>query len=77
MKELREKILYEIAFIESALDDPEHISMEGYEEKLALILEEISGELKKLLDSAGDGRMIKEGIGTVILGKPNAGNLLY
>ncbi len=73
VKELREKILYEIAFIESALDDPEHISMEGYEEKLALILEEISGELKKLLDSAGDGRMIKEGIGTVILGKPNAG----
>lgn len=73
VKELREKILYEIAFIESALDDPEHISIEGYQEKLSLILEELSGELKKLLDSAGDGRMIKEGIGTVILGKPNAG----
>ena len=30
IKQLREEILYEIAFIESALDDPEHISLDGY-----------------------------------------------
>ena len=33
VKELREKLLFEIAFIESALDDPEHISLDGYPEK--------------------------------------------
>ena len=33
----------------------------------------IREELKKLIDSAGNGRIIKEGIQTVILGKPNAG----
>ncbi len=32
--ELRKEILYHIAFIESALDDPEHISLEGYPESL-------------------------------------------
>lgn len=30
IREMREKILYEIAYIESALDDPEHISLDGY-----------------------------------------------
>ena len=34
IKALREKILYEIAFIESALDDPEHISLDGYPDEL-------------------------------------------
>lgn len=34
VRSLREEILYEIAFIESALDDPEHISLEGYTKKL-------------------------------------------
>ena len=34
VKSLRAALLYEIAFIESALDDPEHISTEGYPEKL-------------------------------------------
>lgn len=73
IKGLREKILYEIAFIESALDDPEHISLEGYSEKLSDVCCELSDELKKLLDSSREGRIIKDGIATVILGKPNAG----
>lgn len=30
IREMREKILYEIAYIESALDDPDNISLEGY-----------------------------------------------
>ena len=70
---LREEILYEIAFIESALDDPEHISLEHYHERLSDKSEHIIIELDKLLESADDGRMLKEGINTVILGKPNAG----
>lgn len=73
IKRLRAAILYEIAFIESALDDPEHISTEGYREKLSEVVEQILQRLKKLLDSADDGKMRKEGINTVILGKPNAG----
>ena len=73
VKDLREKILYEIALIESALDDPEHISLDDYPEKLYKKNEEIINRLKKLLDSADDGRILKEGINTVIVGKPNAG----
>ena len=73
VKSLREKIIYEIAFIESALDDPEHISLDGYGNKLSGILETILFEIGRLLDSFGNGRMLKEGIKTVILGKPNAG----
>lgn len=73
IKSIRATILYEIAFIESALDDPEHVSTEGYQEKLFKIVEKLLERLKKLLDSADDGKMRKEGINTVIVGKPNAG----
>ena len=73
IKEIRSAILYQIAFIESALDDPEHISLEGYPEKLRKIVDEEYEKVEILLKSADDGRMIQEGIKTVILGKPNAG----
>lgn len=73
VKELREKILYETAWIESALDDPEHISLEGYSQGLKERLEPMITELKKLLASSDNGRIMTEGIRTVILGKPNAG----
>ena len=73
IKELRDKILYEIAFIESALDDPEHINLDGYADRLSEQVISIVKELEKLLSSADDGRMLKEGIRTVIVGKPNAG----
>lgn len=70
---IRNKIIYQTAFIESALDDPEHYSLEGYGESLRKQVEEINIELKKLLNSSNDGRIMKEGINTVIVGKPNAG----
>ncbi|NLL75774.1 MAG: tRNA uridine-5-carboxymethylaminomethyl(34) synthesis GTPase MnmE [Clostridiales bacterium] len=70
---LRDEIIYEIAFIESALDDPEHISLDGYRENLYEKVEDIIVKLKKLLDSADNSKMLKEGINTVIVGKPNAG----
>ena len=73
VRSLREDILYEIAFIESALDDPEHISLEGYPDNLMAKTRGLSQELKKLIDSADNGKMLKDGIRTVILGKPNAG----
>lgn len=73
IQKLREGILYQIAFIESALDDPEHISLDGYSESLKADLEPMIQEIKKLINSADDGRVMMEGVKTVILGKPNAG----
>ncbi|MCI6731250.1 MAG: tRNA uridine-5-carboxymethylaminomethyl(34) synthesis GTPase MnmE [Lachnospiraceae bacterium] len=73
IKEIRKRLIYEIAYIESALDDPEHYPMENYGEELAEKIEPLLQEIRKLTDHADDGRMLKEGIKTVILGKPNAG----
>ncbi len=73
IKNIREKIIYEIAFIESALDDPEHISLEGYPEELSKKTEQLLKQIDKLLQSSENGKILKEGIQTVILGKPNAG----
>lgn len=73
IKELRSKIIYEVAFIESALDDPENYSTDGYGDKLFIILDEIEKKVRDLISHADDGRILKEGIQTVILGKPNAG----
>lgn len=73
IKKLRGDILYEIAFIESALDDPEHISLDGYDEHLGGLLPELKKEIEKLIRSFENGRRITEGIKTVIVGKPNAG----
>lgn len=70
---MREKVLYEIAFIESALDDPEHISLDGFYERISVTVQELLAKITKLIDSADNGKMLKEGINTVILGKPNAG----
>lgn len=73
IRELRNEIIYEIAFIESALDDPEHISLEGYTEKLDDKLNLLLNGIGKLLSTADDGKLIREGVNTVIVGKPNVG----
>jgi len=73
IKQQREKIIHHIAFIEAALDDPEHIEIEHYGDELIIIVEEILGTLESLLSTADNGKLISEGIKTVILGKPNAG----
>ena len=70
---IRNEIIYHTAFIETALDDPEHISVDGYGEKLKIVVDKLMNEIKVLLNTCDDGRIIKEGIQTVILGKPNAG----
>ena len=73
IKKIREEILYHTAFIETALDDPEHISVDGYGGELKVVVDKLLKELKALLISSDNGRIIKEGIKTVIVGKPNAG----
>ena len=65
--------MHEIAFIESALDDPEHISLDGYPQKLRAIVDNEYVEIDGLLKPSDNGRILKEGINTVIIGKPNAG----
>ena len=73
INQIREEILYHTAFIETALDDPEHISVDGYGEQLGQVVNGLLEILQELIDSADNGRIIKEGVQTVILGKPNAG----
>ncbi|MBP3610084.1 MAG: tRNA uridine-5-carboxymethylaminomethyl(34) synthesis GTPase MnmE [Lachnospiraceae bacterium] len=73
IKEIRESVLRDTAFIEAALDDPEHISLDGFTDTLQEHTEANLKEIKALLKNAEDGKIIKEGIRTVILGKPNAG----
>ena len=73
IRELRDKILYEIAFIESALDDPENYDLDGYPDSLmdtCLLLEK---EMRSLLSHAEEGRILREGIRTAIVGRPNVG----
>lgn len=73
IREMREKILYEIAYIESALDDPEHISLDGYPVELGKKVDNLLKIAGDLLKSSQNGRVLREGIRTVIVGKPNAG----
>ena len=73
IKELREKILYEMAFIESALDDPENYDLTGYSQKLRSIIISMRNEISTLIETSDEGKIRKDGIKTVIVGKPNAG----
>ena len=73
IRSLRSEILYETARIEAALDDPEHYSLDGYPPVLREKNEEWLLKIRTLIDSADNGRMLQEGIRTVIVGKPNAG----
>ena len=73
IKDIREKIIYHIAYIESALDDPEHISLDGYPEQLKEQVEQWKEKIRTLIASSENGKRMKEGIRTVIVGKPNAG----
>ena len=73
IKELRSKMIYEIAYIESALDDPEHYDLKEYPEELRKKILFIQDDIAKLIDSFENGKVWSEGINTVIVGKPNAG----
>ena len=71
--EIRKQIIHSVAFIESALDDPEHYSVDGFSDELKDQVEVIINQLNEFLENADNGRILKEGIQTVIVGKPNAG----
>jgi tRNA modification GTPase len=73
IKEVREGLLHDLAYLEAGLDDPEHIDISEFKDELMVNIAGYKKEIKKLLDTAGNGKLIKEGIKTVIMGKPNAG----
>lgn len=70
---MRDKLLNEIAFIESALDDPEHYSIDEHRDDMLLIIKNILSELNEAIANSYNGQLLKDGINTLILGKPNAG----
>lgn len=73
INKVRDSIIHDIAFIEAALDDPEHISLDDFKDKLYENMKNNIEIINKLIKSSSGGRMLREGIKTVILGKPNAG----
>jgi tRNA modification GTPase len=73
VKEIREVLLDNVSFIEAALDDPEHIELDNYVNKLQIDVDNCVDNVDKLLKTCDNGRIVKEGIRTVILGKTNAG----
>ena len=73
IREMRDKLLYNIAYIESALDDPENYSLDNYPQNLKSTVDNLLITINKLIKSSDDGRLIREGIRTVIVGRPNAG----
>lgn len=74
IRNIRKSIIHEIAYIESALDDPEHITIDdGYGTWLGDIVLDIIAQIEDILSASENGELLKEGIRTVIVGKPNAG----
>ena len=71
--DIREKLLYNIAYIESALDDPENYSLDEFPQQLEKTVDNLLISVNNLIKSSNNGRIIKEGIKTVIVGRPNAG----
>lgn len=70
---IRDGLIHETAFIETALDDPEHISLDGYPPVLADKVKDVKSRIQNLIDGFASGHLMEEGINTVIIGKPNAG----
>lgn len=73
VKEIRDGIIYDIAYIEAALDDPEHMDIADYMDELTEHVKQTISRIEKLLATADNGKIIREGVQTVIVGKPNAG----
>ena len=70
---LRNIILEDVAYLEAALDDPEHISLDDFSENIEKHVSHLLEETDHLIENCHNGRIIKEGIRTVIAGKPNVG----
>lgn len=73
IKEMREILLTDIAFLEAGLDDPEHISLDNFTDTLLLHINKLKNDVCSLIEKSANGRIIKEGVHLAIVGKPNVG----
>lgn len=73
VRQLREEILDMTAAIEAAIDYPEHDVEEETYSQMAERVERLKSEINRLLETADMGRIIREGVEAVILGRPNVG----
>lgn len=70
---IKKKLMNIMVDIEASIDYPEYDVPEVTNEKAIKRIDEVLGDLKKLENSFEDGKIIKEGIKTAIIGTPNAG----
>jgi len=70
---LREKLLSTIAHIEATVDYPEDDLEEVTSEMAIRDLDIIKKEIKEFIETAEEGKILREGLSTVIVGKPNVG----
>ena len=73
IEDIRNELLDIMADIEAQIDYPEYDIEETTNEKATKILNNIKNKLMALENSFENGKLLKEGVKTVIIGKPNAG----
>lgn len=73
INKIRGKLLEIIAHIEATVDYPEDDLEEMTAEKVSTRLNTVIDEVNKILSTADEGKIIREGLNTVIVGKPNVG----
>lgn len=74
IEELRQSILNILAQVEVNIDYPEYDDVEEATTSFLLSeAEKVSDNIDKLLKSSTEGRILREGLSTVIVGKPNVG----
>ena len=73
IRKIKNEILDVMTNIEVSIDYPEYDTPEVLEDDLKKKMEEVLDKLHKLEASFDNGKLIKEGIKTAIIGKPNAG----
>lgn len=70
---IKGKLLDLMADVEASIDYPEYDIEETTNNKILIELDAIEMDLKKISDSFKNGKVLREGIKTAIIGRPNAG----
>lgn len=73
VKSIRQSVLGMIAQLEAAIDFPEDDIEEATAVDVAKLINQVKSQLASLLATAQTGRILREGLATVIIGKPNVG----
>ena len=73
INKIKKELLKLMANIEVSIDYPEYDTPEVIEEEILKTIENSINKLNKLERSFDNGKLIKEGIKTAIIGRPNAG----